>query len=336
VPTAAGRGKGKPAPAPQGKPDRRGVVAFDMDGTLLDDMAAIASSAAKVLHTVFGTSPLEGERMYLRTTGKPFELQLRELYPEATPFELVDAARRFHDAKVAEAYKEAHLFPEVPKLLKRLDQGGWKLVLSTGAEKEMAEVILEREGVGFLFEQFRGAAQGTKVQHLREFRKQWPHGQVVMVGDSRFDMQAARTVKGVTAIGRACLLRSWAVAPADLRRWGAAWADYDLSSLPEVLDELLPAPGAEGRVRPMFTRRGPGPNAKVHTTGAQYYSGDQLCVVSGCRRKAGWSWQGAFFCDHHIAEEARSAEFRKTALKEARAAARPHPTEPYEGEGPAA
>lgn len=312
-----------PSEEPRGKLARRGVVAFDLDGTLLDDMAQIGASAAKVLNQVFGTPAHEAERQYFRTTGKPFELQLRELYPEATPFELTDAARKFHDAKVEDAYKRAVLFPEVPKMLKRLDQAGWVLVVSTGAEREMAEVVLEREGVGFLFEEVRGAAQGTKVQHLREYRKLWPKVPLALVGDSRFDMQSARSVKGVSALGRACLLRSWAVSPADLRRWGASWADYTLEPVPEVLDELFPPPGQIAPRPRLYTRKGPGPSARVHERGAQTYEGEHACVVNGCHQPAAWSWQGAFFCDRHISDEARSVEFRTLALKEARQAAKP-------------
>ncbi|MDE1821921.1 MAG: HAD family hydrolase [Euryarchaeota archaeon] len=306
----------------------RGVLAFDLDGTLLDSMRPIGTTASQVLHEVFGTSREEAARQYYRTTGKPFELQLRELYPEATPFELQNAANKFHELKVKNAYAHASFFPEVPKLLKRLDQAGWKLVISTGAEREMAEVLLEREGLGFFFEEVRGAKQGTKDAHLRAFHEKWPHVPLVLVGDSQFDMETGRKVKGVTLLGRACLLPSWSISPADLRRWGATWADYHLDRVPEVLEELFPRATAPGtRVPKVLTGRGPGRNLRVYEGGATTYVGKKKCNVASCRHRATWHWKNTLLCDDHLREEARSARHRNDFLKEARAAARPRKRE---------
>lgn len=230
------KGSSAPDPGPAAKPAKKGVVAFDMDGTLIDDMEAIAHVAAKVLHDTFQTGLEEAGAQYLRTTGKPFELQLRELYPDATPFELQTAARTFHDNKAREAYARVTVFPDVPRMLKTLDRAGWLLVLATGAEKEMAEILLEREGLGFLFEAVWGAAQGTKEDHLTEARRRWPGLPLALVGDSRFDMEVARRVEGVTAFGRACRRADWAITPQDLKTWGALWADYSLAKLPEALE----------------------------------------------------------------------------------------------------
>src|SRR5579875_1629463 len=103
---------------PTRKPSPRGVVVFDLDGTLLDDMKQIGRVAAKVLHDTFGTPLAEAELQYYATTGMPFELQIRQLYPEATEFERLSAARTFHEEKIKNAYSHVSFFPEVPKLLK--------------------------------------------------------------------------------------------------------------------------------------------------------------------------------------------------------------------------
>lgn len=218
----------------------RGLVVFDLDGTLVDDMHLIGQSAARVIHEAFGT-PLEvAAAQYYSTTGKPFELQLRELYPEATPFELSRTVSKFHETKVKDAYRQASLFREVPEVLRRLDRSGWSLVVATGAEKEMAELILEREGIAFLIQKVLGAGQGTKDVHLREYSALLPGLPHVMVGDSRFDMEVARRFPDYLILGRASHLADWTLTPNDLKRWGARWADYTLERLPEVLDELAP------------------------------------------------------------------------------------------------
>jgi phosphoglycolate phosphatase-like HAD superfamily hydrolase len=228
---------------------KRGVIAFDMDGTILDDIGLIGDLAGDVLHRAFGTPPEEGRQHYLATTGMPFEAQLSQLYPTAPPELRDQTARIFHQRKVAEAYADAGPFPEVPKLLKRLSTEGWTLVISTGAEREMADLILEREGLRFWFEAVLGSGQGTKRDHLKEYQRRYPGTPVFLVGDSRFDMEVGSSTPGVMPIGRATSVLGWTLTPDDLKRWGAVWADYSLATLPEELDRLAP-PGGGGTTRP--------------------------------------------------------------------------------------
>ena len=216
----------------------RGVVVFDLDGTLLDDLPLISTVASDVMSRTFGTPPEEARTHYLATTGMPFEAQLAQLYPEA-PAELrATAARTFHQRKVAEAYAYAHPFPEVPKLLNVLDRGRWTLTVATGAETEMADLILEREGLRFWFDEVLGSGDGTKREHLSEYRRRYPGVPIFLVGDSRFDMEAALSLPGVTPLARASRLPGWSLSPADFRKWGAAWSGYTLTELPRTLDRL--------------------------------------------------------------------------------------------------
>ncbi len=235
----------------------RGVVLFDLDGTILDDLALISHVAADVIHTAFGTPPDEARVHYLATTGMPFEAQLAQLYPGAPAALRATTARTFHQRKVTEAYARAEPFGEVPKLLKRLSTDRWTLAITTGAETEMADLILEREGLRYWFEDVLGSAEGTKREHLAEYRRRYPEAPMFLVGDSRFDMEAAQEAPGVVPIGRASRFTGWALTPKDLKQWGAAWADYSLSELPDVLDRLLTAKRARpsGKARRPSVRR---------------------------------------------------------------------------------
>jgi phosphoglycolate phosphatase-like HAD superfamily hydrolase len=226
----------EPTVAPRGL--ARGLVAFDLDGTILDDIGLIGDVAGDVLLHAFGTPAEEGRLHYLATTGMPFEAQLAQLYPDAPAALRAQTARTFHQRKVAEAYARAGLFPDIPKLLKRLDAAQWTLAVSTGAEREMADLVLEREGLRYWFDAVLGSAQGTKREHLEEFRRRYAGAPIFLVGDSRFDMEVASGSKGAVGIGRATSLRGWTLTPDDLKRWGAAWADYSLAGLPEALDKL--------------------------------------------------------------------------------------------------
>ena len=213
-------------------------MVFDLDGTLLDDLRLISSVAADVLERAFGTPAEEGRVHYLATTGMPFEAQLAQLYPDAPPALREQTAQIFHHRKILEAYAHASPFPEVPKLLKGLSMAGWTLVVSTGAETEMAELILEREGLRYWFDSVLGSADGTKREHLAEYQRRFPGARLFLVGDSRFDMEVARSLPGVIGIGRGTSFPGWTLSPDDLRRWGAAWAGYSLSDLPDTLDTL--------------------------------------------------------------------------------------------------
>jgi phosphoglycolate phosphatase-like HAD superfamily hydrolase len=233
----------------------RGVVVFDLDGTILDDLGAISAVAADVLFRAFGTPTDEARIHYLATTGMPFEAQLAQLYPEAPAALRAGTARTFHQRKVTEAYASAKPFPEVPKLLKRLAQERWTLAVSTGAETEMADLLLERAGLRYWFEDVLGSAEGTKREHLAEYRRRYPEVPLFLVGDSRFDMEAAQSVPDAIAVGRASRLRDYNLTPTDLKKWGAAWADYTLSALPEALAEIVARPRRAPSRRPAARRK---------------------------------------------------------------------------------
>jgi phosphoglycolate phosphatase-like HAD superfamily hydrolase len=239
---------------PEPREVERGVVVFDLDGTLLDDLGSISQVAAQVMAHAFGTPEGEARLHYLATTGMPFEAQLAQLYPEAPATLRATTARTFHQRKVSEAYARAKPFPEVPKLMKRLAAGRWTLAVSTGAETEMADLLLEREGLRYWFEDVLGSGTGTKREHLAEYRRRFPQAPLFLVGDSRFDMEAALSVDGVTPLGRASRLAGWTLTPRDLARWGAAWSSYTLEGLPEALDRLGRRSGPK-RSRPSTRRR---------------------------------------------------------------------------------
>ena len=227
----------------------RGVVVFDLDGTILDDLKLIAHVAGDVLHGSFGTPPEEARIHYLATTGMPFEAQLAQLYPDAPLALRLQAARTFHERKVREAYAYARPFAEVPRLLKRLEAEHWTLAISTGAEREVAELLLEREGLRIWFEAVLGSGQGTKREHLAEYRRRYPDAPLFLVGDSRFDLESAQD-EGVPMLARAALYPDWTVTPQDFQSWGAAWSDYTLAALPEVLARLLAPPRTPAAARP--------------------------------------------------------------------------------------
>jgi phosphoglycolate phosphatase-like HAD superfamily hydrolase len=57
------------------------LLVFDLDGTLVDTMGDYADKAAGLMQSHFGTDFAVARADYFKTSGLPFEKQLRELYP---------------------------------------------------------------------------------------------------------------------------------------------------------------------------------------------------------------------------------------------------------------
>ncbi|MGI0130003.1 MAG: hypothetical protein ACREEC_07645, partial [Thermoplasmata archaeon] len=110
-------------------------------------------------------------------------------------------------------------------------------------------------GLRYWFEDVLGSGQGTKREHLAEYRRRYPDVPLVLVGDSRFDLEAAQSVEGVVPVARATQIPGWTLSPDDLRRWGALWADYSLTTLPEALEDLVQPVGTKRRPAARSARR---------------------------------------------------------------------------------
>ena len=177
---------------------------FDLDGTLTDPMLGITSSVRYAL-SHFG---IEVE-------------DLRSLCPFIGP-PLIDSFMRFYgmdenDARVAvEKYREYfaargifenEMYPGMDVLLADLRKAGMKILLATSKPEEFAVRILEHFGIAVYFD-FVGAAtmDGRRsekvdvVSHVLESMKLRGKGDVVMIGDRKYDIAGAH-MNGIPAIG---------------------------------------------------------------------------------------------------------------------------------------
>lgn len=73
------------------------LLVFDLDGTLVDTMGDYADKAAGLMQIHFGTDFAVARANYFKTSGLPFEKQLRELYPGNDNTDIV--AQMFEDWK---------------------------------------------------------------------------------------------------------------------------------------------------------------------------------------------------------------------------------------------
>jgi HAD superfamily hydrolase (TIGR01509 family) len=198
-----------------------GAILFDVDGTLIDsnDLHATAWREA-FLH--FGVDlPLDEIRQQIGKGGD-------NLIPTLLPKELVEARQDEIDEYRGELFKRDYLprvvpFPGVRDLFERLKADGKKIVLASSAKG--AEVAFHVGVIGGE-DLIDATTSADDVEHSKPcpdifaaaLEKVKPLGpdQVLVVGDSPFDVQAAKKL-GIRVIG----VRSGGFADEVLREAGA-------------------------------------------------------------------------------------------------------------------
>jgi HAD superfamily hydrolase (TIGR01509 family) len=182
-----------------------GAILFDVDGTLIDsnDLHAVAWRET-FLH--FGVDlPLEDIRGQIGKGGD-------NLIPALLPRELVEERQQEIEDFRSELFKRNYLprvvpFPGVRALFERIKAGGKKIVLASSAKG--AEVAFHVGVIG-AEDLISDTTSADDVEHSKPcpdifaaaLEKVKPLGpdEVVVVGDSPFDIEAAKTL-GMKAIG---------------------------------------------------------------------------------------------------------------------------------------
>ena len=113
------------------------LLVFDLDGTLVDTMGDYGDKAAELMQTHFGTDFTTARANYFKTSGLPFEKQLRELYPDHGNTDPV--------ADMFEGWKDGYLL-DIPlptataELIRTWQERGLKVVISSNN----LEIYVER------------------------------------------------------------------------------------------------------------------------------------------------------------------------------------------------
>lgn len=104
------------------------LLVFDLDGTLVPTMEDYADQAASLMETHLGTPWEAARRDYFRTSGLPFQKQLRQLYPERDDTDAV--AERFEQWK--DGYLRAIALPTpVERLFGEWRDRGFRVAISS-------------------------------------------------------------------------------------------------------------------------------------------------------------------------------------------------------------
>jgi phosphoglycolate phosphatase len=206
------------------------LVAFDLDGTLLDSANSIVTGVLACWEACGFPAP-ENERIR-RIIGLPWKESIYELLPGAGETEFAQI-KAYHtevaSGKRPRPFRQESLFPGIEDALDRVEEAGYLLSVITSRSSDRLKNLLEANGIGKRFITLKTTDNGPGKpnpflmnQTLSELGVDKENA--VMIGDTTFDMIMARSA-GTAAIGV-----SWGVHESD--ELTKAGADH-------VVDEVL-------------------------------------------------------------------------------------------------
>ena len=207
---------------------------FDFDGTLVDTTEMIYQSMRHATTSVLGRDDFTREQL-LANVGQPLPRQMQLMDAEKTEL-LLEAYRAHHeenhDALIAE-------FPGIAEALQRLRTAGVKVAVVTSKRRSSVEMALEAlPSLDLVVDRFVTLEDTTEHKpHPEPLLKglelvgNVPKDQAVYVGDSPFDVQAAK------AAGLRSVAVSWGAFSEDTLR--QADPDYLVPDIDAVVDVLL-------------------------------------------------------------------------------------------------
>lgn len=182
------------------------LVIFDCDGTLTDGQAAVC----KAMDLAFARNDLPAPDPYQvrRIVGLSLPQAVARLAPQAdesVQVEVVAAYKAAFRAARMDGSLHEPLFPGMGELIRTLQQGGWQLAVATGKSDRGTQSTLAVHNLRENFASLQTADRHPSKPHPAMLLAAMAEtlaepAQTVMVGDTVYDMEAARAA-GVRAIG---------------------------------------------------------------------------------------------------------------------------------------
>jgi len=175
---------------------------FDFDGTVADTGEGIRKSVAYSLERM--GRPALSEAMLSRFIGPPLHDSYRE-YCGMTDDEADTAIARYRERYVDVGLYESHLYPGMAQLLQRLHEAGAYVAIASAKPQFMLERLAAYYGIDRYLDTIVGVgldrhSADKRDLILRALPEGADPGRACMVGDRRFDMEAACAL-GIGAIG---------------------------------------------------------------------------------------------------------------------------------------
>jgi len=166
------------------------LLVFDLDGTLVPTMEDYADKAASLMEAAFGTPFIQARADYFRTSGLPFEQQLRLLYPDHGD---TDAVADHFEAWKDEYLLGIALLPETAALLREWQAGGRRIAISSNNLDHYVGRMAAGWPVDFALGYRPGEGYGKGEPHFRllETETGLSRRDMLFVGDSPNDARIA-------------------------------------------------------------------------------------------------------------------------------------------------
>jgi len=166
---------------------------FDLDGTICDSAASIASALNYALSELGReTLPEKGILHYIGPHPEAVFIELLRTSDRAVISSAVELYR-YHYAD--SAYSKSILYCDMGDVLRELQNAGFTLCVATAKPKYIAEKILKFLGVGSQFSLVLGGdSYREKADMLTEIMTDLESGNTIMIGDRDTDFGAASEV----------------------------------------------------------------------------------------------------------------------------------------------
>lgn len=208
------------------------VVLFDFDGTVYDTVEGITKCAQYALRKHGVDAELEELRCF---AGPP----LADMFMERYGFDRGEAeqlVRDFRERYGPIGVHESRPFPEIRGLLETLHAAGCRIGIATSKLQQLAEQLLEKEGLRGFFDAVCGSRIGAnddaKWQVIARCLTELDASpeEAVLIGDTKYD------VLGAHRVGLACVGVRWGyAAPGELEAAGADAIAADCRALEALL-----------------------------------------------------------------------------------------------------
>jgi phosphoglycolate phosphatase len=176
------------------------IVAFDLDGTLVDSMGDFTKIATDVIRKHFHLSLGEAAAGYIRTSGLPFRYQLQKLFPGHPG---IPAAETEYETRKSAHYAEAPFFDDVVPALLRLKAAGLAIAVSSNNHED--NVVGKIRACAEYFADVLGYRPGffKGADHFGFLQRKYECGpkDVLFVGDSLHDLRMAHEA-GIPFVAR--------------------------------------------------------------------------------------------------------------------------------------
>ena len=222
----------------------KGLIIFDLDGTILDSMQLHATVFAQILHEEYGISEEISRLAYYRMSGNPLGHQFKRVIQTQGIGGLPEIDEHVEDFYSRFRQIDPILFPDVLPAIQRFWEAGYVLVVCSGNAPDIVERRLVQTGVKSYFRLWLGTDPAMGLSkgeaHFQILRDTLTLSQEefqlnsMSVGDAQHDIQVARNA-GILSVGRVNLLNA-----ASLQE---ARPDYLISDFNELVQLLIDPAG---------------------------------------------------------------------------------------------